>query len=238
VQRTGSISRLTIAIVAVSIGVVGCGSSPSSKNAGGTSAASNTSAATSSAKAQSKVAPRVFPAGPNPTIASYIQQSGITETPVHRGDPGAPTINLPIPDGWADAGSDTPATAYWAIIDNGPEAAAYTPSIVATVSKLVGDVDPQKLIDLAPGELKNLPGFKPMGDGTTDNLANFPAYEFGGTWTQDGKTKAIAQKVVVIARNEGDPVYLMRLSADCLDNQVDKALPVTIDIDEKTTITP
>jgi hypothetical protein len=57
---------------------------------------------------------------------------------------------LPIPDGWADAGPDTPATAYWAIIDNGPEAAKYTPSIVATASKLVGDVDQQKILDLAP----------------------------------------------------------------------------------------
>jgi hypothetical protein len=237
VQRTGSISRVAVAIVAVGIGVVGCGSNPTSKNARGSSAASNTSAAPSSASAPSKVAARSFPTGPNPTIAAYIQQNGITETPVHRGDPGAPTINLPIPDGWADAGPDTPATAYWAIVDTGPEAANYTPSIVATVSKLVGNVDPQKLIDLAPGELKNLPGFKPMGDGSTDNLAGFPAYELGGTWTQDGKTKAVAQKVVVIAPNGGDAVYLLRLDADCLDNQVEKALPVTVTIDEKTTIT-
>jgi hypothetical protein len=237
VQRTGSISRVAVAIVAVGIGMVGCGSNPTTKNASGSSAASNTSAAPSSASAPSKVAARSFPTGPDPTIASYIQQNGITETPVHRGDPGAPTINLPIPDGWADAGPDTPATAYWAIVDTGPEAANYTPSIVATVSKLVGNVDPQKLIDLAPGELKNLPGFKPMGDGSTDNLAGFPAYELGGTWTRDGKTKAVAQKVVVIAPNGGDAVYLMRLNADCLDNQVEKALPATITIDEKTTIT-
>ena len=235
-QRTASISRVAIALLALGIGVVGCGSSPSSKNASGTSAASKTSAATTSAKAQSKVAPRITPAGPNPSIASYIQQNGITETPVHRGDPGSPTINLPIPDGWADAGPDTPPTAYWAIVDNGPEATKYTPSIVAMVSKLVGNVDQQKLLDLASGELKNLPGFKPMGDGSTATLANFPASQLGGTWTQGGQTKAIAQKTVVIPGSDG--VYLLRLSADCLDNQIDQALPATITIDEKATITP
>jgi hypothetical protein len=236
VQRTASISRVAIAIVAVGIGVVGCGSSPSSNHPSSTSAGSKTSAATTSAKAQSKVAPRITPAGPNPTIASYSQQNGITETPVHRGDPGSPTINLPIPDGWADAGPDSPATAYWAVIDNGPEAANYTPSIVAMVSKLVGNVDQQKLLDLASGELKNLPGFKPMGDGSTGTLANFPASQLGGTWTQGGQTKAIAQKTVVIPGSDG--VYLLRLSADCLENQIDQALPATITIDDKATITP
>ncbi len=146
--------------------------------------------------------PRTTVPGPNPTIASYIQQNNITQTPVHRGDPGAPTINLPIPDGWADAGPDTPATAYWAVIDNGPEAAKYTPSIVATLSKLVGDVDPQKILDNSPGELKNLPGFKPMGDGHDDSLGGSPAHEFGGTWVQDGQTKAVAEKTVVIEGND------------------------------------
>ena len=122
-----------------------------------------TSAATT-ANPQSKVAPRITAHGPNPSIASYLDQNHITATPVHKGDPGAPTINFPIPDGWADAGPDTPATAYWAIVDTGPEAAKYTPSIVATLSKLDGDVDPQKLIELAPGATKNLPGFAPHGE--------------------------------------------------------------------------
>jgi len=169
---------------------------------------------------------------PETLVAAAFRCGGL---PVHRGDPGVPTLNLPIPDGWADAGPDTPATAYWAIIDNGPEAAKYTPSIVATVSKLGGDVDEQKLIDLAPGELKNLPGFKPMSDGSTDTFADFPAYQLGGTWVKDGQTKAVAQKIVVI--DGSDAVYLLRLNADCLEDQIDKALPATITIDEKTKIT-
>jgi hypothetical protein len=234
-KRT-AISGAAIAIVATSVSLAGCGSSPSGDN----KAATNTSAsagATTSAKPQPKVATRITADGPNPTIAGYFKDNHITATPVHRGDPGAPTINFPIPDGWADAGPDTPPTAYWAVVDTGPEAAKYTPSIVATVSKLDGDVDPQKLIELAAGATKNLPGFQPHGDGAEDNLGGFPAYQLGGTWKQDGQVKAVADKVVVI-NGKDDVIYLLELNADALPDQVEKALPATITIDEKTTITP
>jgi Probable lipoprotein LpqN len=237
-KRTAAINGVAIAIVALGIGLVGCGSTSSSDNASNKTSTTTTiskTITTTTGKAQAKVAPRTTVPGPNPTIASYVQQNGITDTPVPRGDPGAPAIDLPIPDGWVDAGPDTPATAYWAIIDNGSEAAKYTPSIVATVSKLVGNVDQQKLLDLAPGELKNLPGFKPMGDGSTATLGGFPAYQLGGTWVQDGQTKAVAQKTVVIRAS--DAVYLLRLNADCLEDQIDKALPATITIDEQAKIT-
>jgi Probable lipoprotein LpqN len=234
-KRALASTGIAIAVVAVAAGVAGCGSQPSSKNAPSNTSTGATSATSSTAqKPQSKVAPRIAPDGPNPTIASYFKDSKITATPVHKGDPGAPTIDFPIPDGWADAGPDTPATAYWAIVENGPEAAKYTPSIVATVSKLDGDVDPQKLIELAAGATKNLPGFKQMGEGNEDNLAGFPAYQLGGTWTQDGQEKAVADKVVVI--NGNDNIYLLELNADCLPDQVPQALPATITIDEKTKI--
>jgi hypothetical protein len=234
-KRT-AISGAAIAIAAATIALAGCSDSqPSNKNAPGNSSAS--AGAGTDAKSQPKVAPRLSPDGPNPTIASYFKDAHINATPAHKGDPGAPTINFPIPDGWADAGSDTPPNAYWAIVDNGPEAAKYTPSIVATVSRLEGDVDPQKLIELAGGAVKNLPGFKQMGDGNEDNLGGFPAYQLGGTWTQDGKEKAVAEKVVVI-NGKDDVIYLLELNADALPDQVEKALPATITIDEKTTITP
>ncbi len=237
-KRMAAINGATIALVALGIGLVGCGSNTSSHNASSKTSTTTTTAkatTTTTAKTQAKVAPRTTVPGPNPSIASYVQQNGITDTPVHRGDPGSPTINLPIPDGWADAGPDTPATAYWAIVDTGPEAGKYTPSIVATVSKLTGNVDQQKILDLAPGELKNLPGFKPMGDGSATTLAGFPAYQLGGTWVDDGQTKAVAQKTVVIPA--GDGLYVLRLNADCLEDQIDKALPATITIDEQAKIT-
>ena len=233
-KRT-AITGAAVAIVATSITLAGCGSSPSDNKAASNSSAS--AGAATDSKPQSKVAPRIAPDGPNPTIAGYFKDAHITATPVHKGDPGAPTINFPIPDGWVDAGPDTPPTAYWAIVDNGPEAAKYTPSIVATVSKLDGDVDPQKLIELAAGATKNLPGFAPHGDGAEDNLGGFPAYQLGGTWTQNGQTKAVADKTVVI-NGKDDVIYLLELNADLLPDQVEKALPATITIDEKTTINP
>ena len=121
--------------------------------------ATKTTSTTTSAKAAPSTKPKVAPrdedaAGPNPTIASYIEENNIQEAPVKRGDPGSPTIDLPVPDGWEPAGADTPEWAYGAIIYTGPEAGEYTPSIVALVSKLTGNVDPQQIIDLAPGELQ------------------------------------------------------------------------------------
>jgi Probable lipoprotein LpqN len=234
-QRT-VFSSAAIAIVAASITLAGCGSQPSNKNAPtNTSTGAASANSSTSSKPQPKVAPRISADGPNPSIASYFKDSKIAATPVHRGDPGAPTINFPIPDGWADAGPDTPATAYWAIADKGPEAATYPPSIVATVSKLVGDVDPQKLIELAGGATKNLPGFKPMSDGKEDNLGGFPAYQLGGTWTPGGQERAVADKVVVI--NGKDNIYLLELNADCLPDQIAQVVPAAMTIDEKTTIT-
>jgi Probable lipoprotein LpqN len=234
-QRT-AISGVVIAILATAIGLAGCASTSNGKQALSKSSSSPTPAATATTpSAHAKVAPRMMVPGPNPTIAGYLQQNGITETPSHRGDPGAPTIDLPVPDGWANAGPDTPTTAYWAIIDTGPEAANYTASIVVTASKLTGNVDQQKILDLAAGELKNLPGFKPMSDGSSSTLADFPAYQFGGTWVENGQTKAVAQKTVVIPASGA--VYVVRFNADCLEDQISQALPATMTIDEKTKIT-
>lgn len=236
-RRTAAVNGVAVVIAALGIGVVGCssGSTPSSNKTSSTASTATTAAPSTTAQPQSKVAPRTSVPGPNPTIDSYLQQNGIKETPVHRGDPDAPTIDFPIPDGWADAGPDTPPTAYWAIVDNGPEAAKYTPSIVATLLRLEGDPDPQKLMDNAAGETKNLPGFKPMGEPGEGDFAGSPAYQVAGTWVDNGQTKAVAQKTVVI--NGNDAIYLLRLNADCLPDQVEKALPATVTIDEKTKIT-
>ncbi|MCV7258203.1 LpqN/LpqT family lipoprotein [Mycobacterium shimoidei] len=232
-MKSVAASGLVIAAI-LSIGLGGCGSSSKSDSA---SSASSTAPATTTTtvEPQAKVAPRPNIEGPNPTIAGYLKQSGVTQTPVHRGDPGAPVIDLPTPDGWVDAGPDTPKGAYYAVIYTGPEAHNYTPSIVAVVSKLTGDVDQQKILDLAPGELKNLPQFAPMGDGSSTTLSGFPGYQSGGTWVDNGLTKMIAQKTVVIPGSDG--LYMLQLSADCLEDQLDVAAPATITIDDQTKIT-
>ncbi|MGH3598261.1 MAG: LpqN/LpqT family lipoprotein [Mycobacterium sp.] len=222
---------MAIAAVALSIGLLSCGSNHKSTP---TAAPTTAKTATTTGKPHAKVAPRPNAPGPNPTIAGYIQQNGITQTPVHRGDPGAPIIDLPTPDGWTGAGPDTPRGAYYAVVYNGAEARKYTPSIIASLSKLTGNVDQQKILDLAGGELKNLPGFKPMGDGSSSTLGGFPAYQSGGTWVQDDQTKMVAQKTVVIPA--GDGLYMLQLNADCLEDQLDVAVPATLAIDDQTTI--
>jgi hypothetical protein len=236
-KKTTAISGVAIAIVALSLALVGCGSN--NKPAPQSSSSSSSSSTTTSKKATaSKIPPRTAEQapGPNPTIATYIQQNGIVETAVHRGDPGSPTIDLPFPPGWANAGADTPDWAYGAIVYTGPEGASYTPSIVALVSKLTGNVDPDKIIALAPGELNNLPGYKPMNEGATSTLGGFPAYQLGGTWVDNGQTKIVAQKTVVIPG--GDGLYVLQLNADGLQDQIDIVTAATDVIDQQTTITP
>ena len=172
-KRTAITGTAAIA-AALAVVLSGCGSDTKTEPTTTTSASKTTSETTSKKAAPStkqKVAPREEDAaGPHPTIASYIAENNIQETPVKRGDPGSPTIDLPVPDGWEPAGEDTPEWAYGAIVYTGPEAAEYTPSFVAIVSKLTGNVDPQQIIDLAPGELQNLPGWEAWNESATRKL--------------------------------------------------------------------
>ena len=216
--------------LATSLALVGCGSSNKSAS---TATTTTTTSKTPSAKIPPRTAEQA--PGPLPTIASYIAENGIQETPVHRGDPGSPTVTLPVPPGWADAGTDTPDWAYGAIVYTGPEAADYTPSIVAVVSKLTGNVDPQKIIDLAPGELSNLSGWSPMNEGATSELGGYSAYQLAGSWDDNGTKKIVAQKTVAIPGSDG--LYVLQLNADGRDNQAGVLSAATDVIDQQTTIT-
>lgn len=238
-KRTAITGTAAIA-AAVAIMLSGCVSDTKTEPSTSTSSKASSSTSTS-AKAAPSSRPKVAPrdedaAGPNPTIASYVQENNIQETPVKRGDPGSPTIDIPVPDGWETAGADTPDWAYGAIVYTGPEGAEYTPSIVALVSKLTGNVDPQKIIALAPGELNNLPGWKAMNEGETSTLGAYPAYQLRGTWTQDGQNKIVAQKTVVIPASDG--LFVLQLNADGLEDQAEIVGSATDVIDQQTKITP
>jgi hypothetical protein len=239
-MRSTAVTGAAAIAAALAVVLSGCGSDTKTAPSTSASASKSTSSSTS-AKAAPSSKPKVAPrdedaAGPNPTIASYIKDNNIQETPVKRGDPGSPTIDLPVPDGWELAGEDTPDWAYGAIVYTGPDAGEYTPSIVALVSKLTGNVDPQKIIDLAPGELNNLPGWSAMNEGEVSTLGEYPAYQLGGTWTQNGETKIVAQKTVVIPGSDG--LYVLQLNADGLEDQKETIGAATDVIDSQTTITP
>jgi uncharacterized protein YceK len=225
-------SVIAISAIAIGIGLSGCGSDtktePSTSKQ--TSAASST---TTSKAAPTSAAPA---AGANKTIVDYIKENGIVESPVHRGDPGAPTIDLPFPPGWEDAGNRTPKWAYGAIVFTDPAMAQDPPTIIALVSKLTGDVDPAKILEYAPGEIKNLPGYDGATDGQPSTLGGFDATQIGGTYTKDGVKRAIAQKTVVIPGQ--DALYVLQLNADGTEDQMGALMDATGVIDEQTKITP
>jgi hypothetical protein len=221
---------IAVAAIAIGIGLSGCGSDTKSEPSKQTSTASST--ATSKA-APTSAAPA---AGPNKTIVDYIKENGIVESPVHRGDPGAPTIVLPSPPGWEDAGSRTPAWAYGAIVSSDPAMAQDPPTIFTLVSKLTGNVDPAKILEYAQGEIKNLPGYDGAAEGSPSTLAGFDATQIGGTYTKDGVKRAIAQKTVVIPGQ--DALYVLQLNADGTEDQMGALMDATGAIDEQTTITP
>jgi Probable lipoprotein LpqN len=239
VKRT-AISGTAAIAAAFAIMLSACGANTKTEPGASASSTTSASAATSAdaaPSAKTEVAPQDEDAkGPNPTIASYIAENNIQEKPVKMGDPGSPKIDLPVPDGWKTAGDDTPDWAYGAVVYAGPEGKEYTPSIVALMSKLTGNVDPQKIIGLAPGELQNLPGWKATNAGRPSTLGEYPAYQLGGTWTQGGQTKIVAQKTVVIPGSDG--LYVLQLNADGLDDQAQIVGAATDVIDAQTKITP
>ena len=230
--RSSRAGVVAITAIAVGIGLSGCGSDTKSEP----STSKETSSTSSSTS--SKAAPTSTPqaAGPSKTIVDYIKENGIVESPVHRGDPGSPTIDLPFPPGWEDAGPRKPEWAYGAIVSTDPAFAQDPPSIIALVSKLAGNVDPAKVLEYAPGEIKNLPGYDGAAEGSPSTLGGFDATQIGGTYTKNGVKRAIAQKTVVIPGKDG--LYVLQLNADGTEDQMGALMEATGVIDEQTTITP
>jgi len=217
-------------VVALGLALAGCGSDTATETA--TTTTETTTEAETTTKTPTTSAQA---AGPNYTIFDYIRDNDIVETPVHRGDPGAPAVDLPVPPEWKDAGPRTPAGAWGAIVYTDPAMADDPPTIVALMSRLTGDVDPAKILEYAPGELQNLPGFE--GDeSSASTLAGFKANETGGTYVRDGAKRAIAQKTVVIPGQDG--LYVLRLKADALEDQGFELIFAAAVIDDETTITP
>lgn len=238
-MRASALTGVAAAATALAVVLSGCGSDTqtATSSSSSTTKSSSSKESTAASKTPKLTEPTEAPAGPNPTIADYIKENGITETPVKMGDPSAPTINLPIPDGWAPLDAEKqPEWAYGVILDNGPDAGDDPANIVAIVSKLSGDADPQAILDAAPGELNNLPGYTAMNEGETSTLGEYPAFLLGGTWVKDGVTRVIAQKTVVIPAADG--LYVLQLNADGLESSKDSLGAATEVIDSDTTITP
>lgn len=211
-NRRGSSMRSSLGLgvvavtaVALGIGLAGCGSD--TKTAPSTSSKEATSA---SSTAPSKP-------GPGKTIADYIKENNIVETPIVRGDPGPPTIFLPVPAGWRDVGTRAPQGSYGAMIYSDPATAADPPTIIVFVAKLAGNVDAAKILEYAPGEIQKLPGYEGPQVGGPIKLGGFDATQIGGAYTKNGVKRAIGQMTAVIPGQ--DALYVLQVNADSVGNQ-------------------
>jgi hypothetical protein len=201
------------------------------------SESSNTSTSTSTSTSTATTsAPSAFAqaSGPNETIGDYIKKNNIQETTITHGTPGAPKIDLPVPVGWTriTEGADAP---YGGIVFNTATDPKDPPKIIAIVAKLTGYVDTDKLLAVAPGEVKNLPGYN-GGDGRKSTLSGHPAYQIADAYTKNGVTRMVAQKTVVIQSKDG--VYVLQLKAEGPQADANALNDVTGVIDQQTTITP
>ena len=215
-----------IATAALGLALVGCGSANKS---GTTSSSTSTSASASATSSATSTAPA---AGAKYTIADYIRDNHITENPVHQGDPGSPTVDLPMPTGWKVMEGDT-GTSYGGIVLAQPANPADPPTIVAQLSKLTGDVDQAKLIQYASGDLQNLPGYDGSA-GNASTLGGFRAWQLSGSYTKNGTKRTAAQKTVVIPTQGA--VFVLELDGDSLDSDQGVLMDATDVIDDQTTI--
>ncbi|OLO99494.1 serine/threonine protein kinase [Mycolicibacterium porcinum] len=220
------------AIGAVVLLVGGITMAMKSDNNNGGGGATTSAVATDTSDAETTTSPK--PAGHAFTIADYIKQNGIVETPVHRGDPGAPVFTMPTPPGWVDAGPRTPAWAYSAIV-NDPVNPAEPPSVVSLISKLAGDVDPNKLLEFAPNELQNLTDYKPTGEVTRGNISGFPTVHLAGTYAKGAQRRAIAQTTIAI-QAPGN-VYVLQINADATERDKQALTDINKAIEAQATIT-
>ena len=193
----------TAVVVAAATAIAG-GAAGCSKTATESSPASSPASATAT-KSEA-------PVNKSTTIQDYIKQNNITETAIKRTDSGVPVIGMPFPPGWVDAGANTPAWSFGAILFATPQDPQNPPNIIAAMSKLTGNVDPAKILEFAPNEMRNKSGFAPISEPVRLKISGFDAVEASGTYTMNDARRAIVQDTVVIPTEGG--VYVVQLNAD------------------------
>lgn len=147
------------------------------------------------------------------TLHQYVADNRIAETPVRRGDPGAPKVTFASPPGWRNAGDRTPEWAFGAIIYDAPKNPADPPYMVAIASKLTGDIDLAKVLQYAPGQLNGLPDFSPRGEPTASSFNGYQAVDYVGTFLGRGQTRAIGQITIAVPGATADEVFVYQLNA-------------------------
>ena len=167
-------------------------------------------------------------------LNQYIVDNKIAEVPFKKGDPGAPTIAFPFPPDWRSAGDKTPDWAYGAIVYNKAPDPSDPPFMYAIGSKLTGNVDPEKILQLAPGQLNELPQFKPREEPQRDKVGGFDAIDYVGTYVWEGQTRAVGQQTIVIPGK--DSLFVLQLNAEAPKGQEQAVIDAAKLIREQTQI--
>lgn len=170
------------------------------------------------------------------TLHQYILDNKIAEVPFKKDDPGTPTIDFPFPPGWRLAGDLTPDWAYGAIIYDKAVDPNDPPFLYAIASKLTGDIDPQTVLALAPGQLNELPEFTPVdGPPERNDLGGFDAIDYVGTYVWEGKKRAVGQETIVIPGK--DALFVLQLNGEAPEGQEQVVIDAVKLIREQTKIT-
>jgi hypothetical protein len=208
-----------VGAVAVSVLLAGC--SP------GTEVASTSS---------TQASPTVWAGDPGvTTLHQYIVDNKIAEVPFKKDEPGTPTIDFPFPPDWVSAGDRTPDWAYGAIVYSKPQDPNDQPFIYAIASKLTGDVDANKILDLASGQLDELPGFKSDGPPERGTFDGNDSVTYTGTYTWEGKPRAVGQQTIVVPGKDG--LFVLQLNGEAPADQEQVVIDAATTIREKTKIT-
>lgn len=167
-------------------------------------------------------------------LHQYIVANKIAEIPFKKSDPGTPTIAFPFPPGWGSAGDRTPEWAYGAITYTKAPDPNDPPFMYAIGSKLTGNVDPEKILELAPGQLNELPQFKPREPARRAKVGGFDAVIYDGTFVWEGKPRAVAQATIVIPGK--DALFVLQLNGEAPEGQEQPVIDAARIIRDQTKI--
>jgi hypothetical protein len=169
------------------------------------------------------------------TLNRYIVDNKIAEVPFKPDEPGTPQIDFPFPPDWVAAGDRKPDWAYGAIIYGKPQDPDDPPFLYAIASKLTGNVDPEKILEYAPGQLNELPDFKPVdGPPSRTKFAGYDAVSYVGNYAWEGKTRAVGQETIVIPGEDG--LFVLQLNGEAPAGQEQVVIDAVRLIRDKTTI--
>lgn len=174
--------------------------------------------------------------GSNKTLAQYFNANGITQSPVRVGEPGTPVVDIPPPPGWSDAGPGIRPGFYREFLYDDAANPDDVPFIEILFSRLEGAADPARVLEYAPGELRNLPDYRPISEPMASTLGGFEAVQLAGLYTKDGNERLIAQKTVVIPSTNG--LFVLQMNADAPSVDAPVVQLATVVIDEQAKITP